>query len=593
MKTKIKISFITTSLLLLGCITSVHAQNWLTAGNGLTGGTSSTPNEWLGSNNIYDLIIKTNNTQRIRALSGGHVLIGSGTAATYPLTLNDYTNAGSLSSGGNFVVSFHSIVGGAAIGGQDTGNNNAVFGATGSSSDILFATYNGSSFDERMIIKSAGNVGIGSTLPRDKFFVHVATDQNWGIMSYSGPQFEAVNDARSAYVLGRIEANPLVLNALSGGKVGIGTTTPIQTLDVNGRINVSNGVIQKGGAAITSTGDLGLYSLDPNSWMRFVTNGQPMRFFSDGGTGTTSNMTIESNGKVGIGTTSPGYILSVNGLPGCNGYTQFWNYSDINLKTNVTDIDSSLIKILKLHPVKYNYNQDYLNLWNDTIMPNNATELQKIHRGFIAQEVKQIFPEMVGVDSIKGQAYCDLNLSNLQVYLVKAMQEQQMIIDSLKHQQKTTDSLMIKQKAVDSLLTTIVNNMMVYQQTTDSLMAIIANCCTLNSNPKMMNNNSEQTQGETLQVELANNNQIILFQNQPNPFNENTVIRYFVPENITGTAFVIFYDMYGQEIKRAEITTKGFGNINVNTENLVSGIYSYSMIVGGKVIDTKKMIKNK
>ena len=67
----------------------------------------------------------------------------------------------------------------------------------------------------------------------------------------------------------------------------------------------------------------------------------------------------------------------------------------------------------------------------------------------------------------------------------------------------------------------------------------------------------------------------------------------FIPENITGASYIIFYDMYGQEIKKTEIITKGFGNINANTENLASGIYSYSLIVDGKVIDTKKMLKNK
>jgi hypothetical protein len=196
------------------------------------------------------------------------------------------------------------------------------------------------------------------------------------------------------------------------------------------------------------------------------------------------------------------------------------------------------------------------------------------------------------------------------VYLVKAIQEQQTIIDNLKQNQKTSDSLLNHQKVKDSLLATSLNNMVVHQQITDSLlsqqkkadsllvamvndlMSRVENCCSQSSTPKSLLDNSGQKQGDTLQVELANNDQIILFQNQPNPFNENTVIRYFVPENIIGTTSVIFYDMYGQEIKRVAITTKGFGNINVNSENLVSGIYSYSLFVDGKVIDTKKMIKN-
>jgi hypothetical protein len=103
----------------------------------------------------------------------------------------------------------------------------------------------------------------------------------------------------------------------NGAKVGIGTTAPKQTLDVNGRINITRGVIQKGGAAITNTTDLGLYSLDPYTWMRFVTNKQPIRFYSDGGIGTTANMIIAANGEVGIGTdlasNTDHYKLAVNG----------------------------------------------------------------------------------------------------------------------------------------------------------------------------------------------------------------------------------------------------------------------------------------
>jgi hypothetical protein len=102
-------------------------------------------------------------------------------------------------------------------------------------------------------------------------------------------------------------------------------------------------------------------------------------------------------------------------------------------------------------------------------------------------------------------------------------------------------------------------------------------------------NNTETT----LQVELANNSQPILYQNEPNPFGENTVIRYFIPADITGNVYIVFYDMYGKELKKAEITTKGFGNINATTENLAAGIYSYSLVINENVIDTKKMVRAK
>jgi hypothetical protein len=92
--------------------------------------------------------------------------------------------------------------------------------------------------------------------------------------------------------------------------VGIGTLTPIQTLDVNGRMNISGGVIQRGGAAITTTSDLGLYSRIPGNYLRFVTNAGPILFFSDDNIGTNANLTIEANGNVGIGTV-PGARLHI------------------------------------------------------------------------------------------------------------------------------------------------------------------------------------------------------------------------------------------------------------------------------------------
>lgn len=112
------------------------------------------------------------------------------------------------------------------------------------------------------------------------------------------------------------------------GNVSIGgNTIPLQKLDINGKLNITEGVIQKGGAAITGTADLGLYSLDPNTWMRFVTNNQPFKFYANGGTSPFYGtglplMVIEPNGNVGIGTdlysnsynNTPGYFkLSVNG----------------------------------------------------------------------------------------------------------------------------------------------------------------------------------------------------------------------------------------------------------------------------------------
>ena len=89
------------------------------------------------------------------------------------------------------------------------------------------------------------------------------------------------------------------------GNVGVNTTSPIQRLDIKGKMHISDGVIQKGGSAITTTGDLGLYSLDPNTWMRFVTTSQPIKFYTDATDnnpiGQDEIMTLDPVGQVYIG----------------------------------------------------------------------------------------------------------------------------------------------------------------------------------------------------------------------------------------------------------------------------------------------------
>ncbi|MCE9537926.1 MAG: hypothetical protein K8R85_01740, partial [Bacteroidetes bacterium] len=336
MKTKITSTlFIAVSFLFAANISK--AQNWLTAGNTLTGGTSSTPNEWFGSSNLYDIIVKTNNTQRMRLLSGGHILIGTGTAATYPLTLNDYTNAGTLSSGGNFAVSFHSIVGGVAIGGQDI-NNNAAFGTTGSTSDILFATYNGTSFDERLRIKSGGNVGIGTTSPAAlldvKGFVRslavttlVAPTTGKGVelvyRADGGNDFGLIQTydrgGSGAYKQMRLDASSF---AFSFGNVGIGTTSPRQKVEVIGTVYVNN---EGSGVIVDAAGQsrVGLMKYFGTEAAFTHGNTVPLRWGQVnqasviGGT-FTEQMRIDNNGNLAIGTTTATHKLEVFGT------SRFW-----------------------------------------------------------------------------------------------------------------------------------------------------------------------------------------------------------------------------------------------------------------------------
>ena len=85
-----------------------------------------------------------------------------------------------------------------------------------------------------------------------------------------------------------------------------------------------------------------------------------------------------------------------------------------------------------------------------------------------------------------------------------------------------------------------------------------------------------------------NDEESILTQNSPNPFNEQTVITYFIPEN-TGNAEIQFFNENGSLIKSVAIE-KGEGSITVHATNLRKGTYTYSLVADGRVIESKKMI---
>jgi hypothetical protein len=83
---------------------------------------------------------------------------------------------------------------------------------------------------------------------------------------------------------------------------------------------------------------------------------------------------------------------------------------------------------------------------------------------------------------------------------------------------------------------------------------------------------------------------IVLNQNTPNPFNDKTVISYFIPENVK-QAQILVYDDMGTLVKRFDIKSKGEGTITFYPNNSRKGIYSYSLVADGKTIDVKKMMR--
>lgn len=80
-----------------------------------------------------------------------------------------------------------------------------------------------------------------------------------------------------------------------------------------------------------------------------------------------------------------------------------------------------------------------------------------------------------------------------------------------------------------------------------------------------------------------------LYQNQPNPFNQITEIKYFIPSYVENARLIIS-NLNGQFVKEIEIKERGEGKTIVNNKLVGNGHYQYSLIVDGGIIESKKMI---
>jgi hypothetical protein len=213
--------------------------------------------------------------------------------------------------------------------------------------------------------------------------------------------------------------------------------------------------------------------------------------------------------------------------------SQFAWTSDKRFKNNIKEIGSVTDKIAKLKGYTYEFNTaEFKN--------RNFPKGEQI--GFIAQELKEVFPQLVMDDK---QGYLAVNYVGFIPVLLQAIKEQQQQINELK--------------------------------------AIVTNGSSNGTNSTGKNTTS-------IPVNLSDKNAIVLNQNVPNPFAESTVITYNIPSDFT-KAQIIFSTTDGVVIRVIDIKEKGAGSLNVFANDLSHGMYSYTLVIDGKTIDTRKMIK--
>jgi len=227
--------------------------------------------------------------------------------------------------------------------------------------------------------------------------------------------------------------------------------------------------------------------------------------------------------------------------------------SDQNVKTNVQNLANSLDKVKQMRGVSYE--------WSSTAQNDmNLDSLQ--HIGFIAQEVAAIEPLLTFVDD---SSLVHVNYDRVVPLLVESVKE----LDG-------------KVQSKDSIIENLETRLAYLEECIAR-----ANICeegnrTMNNEPNNTTNNRS--------IELVNINSIILDQNMPNPFAENTVINYNIPTEVM-EAKLLFYDLNGRIIKELIIEERGESKLTVYGTNLKTGVYTYSLIADGELIATKKMVK--
>jgi hypothetical protein len=247
------------------------------------------------------------------------------------------------------------------------------------------------SFTTAMTLDASGNLMVGST--SSSAFANKNIDVNGTgdaafVVRVGGTTYGYLYSTSGSTILGTATSIPLVFNTAnteraridSSGNLLVGKTTTSGSTVGFAYINGSS--VQYAQSAST----------DANStWETYSTGAGAYRFY------------------VGMGGTIYATSIVISAI------------SDQRLKENVRDIETGLNSIMALKPRRFDWKE-------------GKGQDKKDVAGFIAQEFETVFPECVSTSKAgeDGIEYKNINHETLIPTLVKAMQEQQAIIESLK-----------------------------------------------------------------------------------------------------------------------------------------------------------------
>lgn len=455
-----------------------------------------------------------------------------------------------------------------------------------------------------------------------------------------------VNNQANTFMAGfNSDAPTMYISSASGagstGNVGIGgsgysgltTPNPIEKLEVwNGNIRQTSIDLYANPTANSSNSgynNIGLntacsfygFTTDNNSTLTNTIAGVSNSFIQVGLNSNNpevlwdANQRLDFNIDASVSGCSPTTIVSMNDLTG--PYTMYvvgnsyitggtWIPSDLRYKKNIVKISNSLEKVISLNAVTYQYDAAKFPLKGFTDKHTN---------GFIAQELIEVVPEAVLIDK---EGYHAVNYEIIIPLLADAIKVQQSMIDSLRENKQvsqdvdsvsTSEALGIRMDSVERLLQTeILKN-----KNTDSIINIqneliqkyeivstnqqevliklrseidaLKDCLNNLNICGIEGNKSTRLSDTTLRGVVYPE----LGQNQPNPFNLETRIPYFLPRDVKN-AEIHIYNLQGTLIKRYTNLHPGHSELIVSETDLVSGMYLYSLIIENKEYKTLRMI---
>ncbi len=400
----------------VGIGTTAPSQKLTVVGNiGIQAGA----NAFVGTLDNYALSLRTNNTDRIFITNTGNVGIGT-TAPAGKLHVVGYSQFWADPDTYSSVAGFYSNNPEAPYINWYHRGTRYLYIQAGTSTNpfAIIGLDNGANLG---II--GGNVGIGTTAPAGKLHV-VGYSQFWAdpdtYSSVAGfysnnPEAPYINwyhrGTRYLYIQAGTSTNPFAIIGLDnganlgiiGGNVGIGTTAPAELLDVNG-VSRFLGIVKISSVLQGDSGANFDLNLRPGSSLGNII------FKSNDDT---ELMRITNNGNVGIGTTTPAYKLSVQGSiqqtnalscalsSDANGQI-ICTVSSLKYKENIQDLAFDSERFLSLQPRSFEFKKDL-----PFYLPGKQV-------GFIAEEVQNVFPDLVRYKDGEPEG---VKYENLPIYL--------------------------------------------------------------------------------------------------------------------------------------------------------------------------------